>query len=230
MHRFLYLARPRADLTPAEFEHGWLAHAQLAATCPDVLAEIRGYRQWQVVDPGADGVVGVAETRCVDAAGVYRMLQCAGTREVLQPDELRFLAWPCRAAGLVADEALLDAASDRATPGVAHDFACLWLAPRHSPLDAGSVKKLRSALERRIEQLRSLLRAVTNKADVMLSSGYRDSADELGVFDALLFMRFHEASVAKAVAMAWRLAAQPGEKVFHLQRPARESQNSEMPR
>jgi hypothetical protein len=60
--------------------------------------------------------------------------------------------------------------------------------------------------------------------------GRRDAADEPGAFDALLFARFNEAALAKAVAAAWRLGALPGEKVFHLQRSARETTYSEMPR
>jgi hypothetical protein len=232
MHRFIYLAQRRPDLNLPEFQQLWRTHARLAATCPDVLAEICGYRQWQVVEPGADGIVGVAETRCVDAAAVYRMLECAGTREVLQPDELRFLAVPCREAGLVADEVLLGSAVDVATAHKAGDFGCLWLSPRLSPVrdkakENRRVMNLRGALEKRVAHLQLLLQAATNDTGGELSWGCRDVADELGTFDALLFARLPETSVAKAVALAWRLAAQPGEQVFHLQRPPRESTNSE---
>jgi hypothetical protein len=58
--------------------------------------------------------------------------------------------------------------------------------------------------------------------------GRRDAADAPGAFAALLFARFNEAAVAQAVAQAWRLGAQPGEKVFHLQRAAREMTHSEI--
>jgi hypothetical protein len=232
MHRFIYLAQRRPDLNLAEFQQRWRTHARLAATCPDVLAEICGYRQWQVVEPGADGIVGVAETRCVDKAAVYRMLECDGTREVLQPDELRFLAVPCREAGLVADELLLSTAGDGVTAG---DFGCLWLAPRLSLVGDKAAENrrgtnLHGALEKRYAHLQLLLQAATNDAGGELSLGCRDVADELGAFDALLFARLPETSMAKAVEVAWRLAEEPAEKVFHLQRPVRESTNSQMSR
>jgi hypothetical protein len=150
MHRFLYLAQRRPDLSLAEFQQRWRAHAQLAATCPDVLAEIRGYRQWQVVEPEADGVVGVAETRCEDAAAVYRMLECAGTRRVLQPDERRFLAVPCREAGLVADEVMLGTASNAGTAVKAGAFGCLWLAPRLPPASGATEAAVSAALAKRV--------------------------------------------------------------------------------
>jgi len=232
MYRFLYLAQRRPDLNLAEFQQLWRTHARLAATCPDVLAEICGYRQWQVVEPGADGIVGVAETRCADAAAVYRMLDCAGTREVLQPDELRFLAVPCREAGLVADEVMLRTADNVNIADAAGVFGCLWLAQRPSSVRGNAEghrcrTKMCDAMERRVEQLLVLLQAATNDSGGDLSLGSRDVADELGVFDTLLFARFHEASVAKAVALAWQLAAQSGEQVFHLRRPARESTHLE---
>jgi hypothetical protein len=235
MYRFLYLAQRRPDLNCAEFQQRWRAHAQLAATCHDVLAEIRGYRQWQVIEPGADGVVGVAETRCADAAAIYRMLECAGTREVLQPDELRFLAVPCREAGLVADEVMLRTADNVNIADAAGAFGCLWLAPRPSSVRGNAEEqrcgtKMCGAMERRVEHLQVLLQAATNDSGGELSLGRRDVADELSVFDTLLFARFHEAAVAKAVALAWRLAAKPGEKVLYLQRPPREPMLSELPR
>jgi hypothetical protein len=230
MHRFLYLAQRRPDLSLAEFQQRWRAHAQLAATCPDVLAEIRGYRQWQVIEPEADGVVGVAETRCVDAAAVYRMLECAGTRRVLQPDERRFLAVPCREAGLVADEVMLGTASDAVTAVKAVAFGCLWLAPRLPPASVATEAAVSAALAKRIGSLQALLPAATHDLDLQLSLGRRDAADEPGAFEALLFARCNEAALAKAVAAAWWLGALPGEKVFHLQRSARETTYSEMPR
>ena len=233
MHRFLYLAQRRPDLSLAEFQQRWRAHAQLAATCPDVLAEIRGYRQWQVIEPEADGVVGVAETRCADAAAVYRMLECAGTRLVLQPDERRFLAIPCRETGLVADEMMLGTVSDAGTTGTALKagaFGCLWLAPRLAPASGATEAAVSAALEKRVEQLQALLPAATDNSDLQLSLGRRDAADAPGAFDAILFARFNDGALAKAVATAWRLAAQPREKVFHLQRSARETTHSEMSR
>ncbi len=230
MHRFLYLAQRRPDLSLAEFQQRWRAHAQLAATCPDVLAEIRGYRQWQVIEPEADGVVGVAETRCEDAAAVYRMLDCAGTRRVLQPDERRFLAVPCREAGLVADEVMLGPDSDAGTAVKAGGFGCLWLAPRLAPASGATEAAVSAALAKRVGSLQALLPAAMDDLDLQLSLGRRDAADAPGAFAALLFARFNEAALAQAVATAWRLGAQPGEKVFHLQRSARETTHSEMPR
>jgi len=233
MHRFIYLAQRRPDLSLAEFQQRWRTHAQLAATCPDVLAEIRGYRQWQVVDPGADGVVGVAETRCEDAAAVYRMLECAGTRRVLQPDERRFLAVSCREAGLVADEMMLGTVSDTGTASTAVKagaFGCLWLAPRAAPARGATEAAASAALAKRVGVLQALLPAATHDLDLQLSLGRRDADDEPGAFEALLFARCNEAELAKAVATVWRLDAQPGEKVFHLQRSARETTYSEMPR
>ena len=228
MHRFLYLAQRRPDLSLAEFQQRWRAHAQLAATCPDVLAEIRGYRQWQVIEPEADGVVGVAETRCEDDAAVYRMLDCAGTRRVLQPDERRFLAVPCREAGLVADEVMLGTASDAGTAVKAGAFGCLWLAPRLPPASSATEAAVSAALAKRVGALQALLPAAADDLDLQLSLGRRDAADAPGAFAALLFARFNEAALAQAVAQAWRLGAQPGEKVFHLQRAAREMTHSEI--
>jgi hypothetical protein len=220
MHRFLYLARPRADLTLAQFQQCWREHSRLAATCPDVLAEIRGYRQWQVVTPGKDNVVGVAETRCADAAAVYRMLECAGTRDVLQPDELRFFATPCRGAGLVADDTIL---CDEVTAGAAFDHGCLWLAPRVVLRDAAGASDAdvagddRSVLESRIAQLRALFAATTVNAPRTLSLGWRNAADAAAPFAAMLFARFDSAAAAAAVAAAWHATLGPGENVWQLQ-------------
>ena len=219
MYRFLYLARPRADLTLAQFQQCWRDHSRLAATCPDVLAEIRGYRQWQVVAPGEDHVVGVAETRCADAAAVYRMLECTGTREVLQPDELRFFATPCRAAGLVADDAML---CDEGTAGVALDHGCLWLLlrVRAAAADEGATTHNLAALEHRIAELQALFDSNAAFAPRALSLGRRDAADESAPFAALLFARFDGAATAAAVAAAWHAALGPGENVWQLQRAA----------
>lgn len=256
MHRFLYLARPRHDLTLTEFHQRWRAHAQLAATCPDVLAEIRGYRQWAVVlstvealatsarealVTAADvGVVGVAETRCADAAAVYRMLECAGTRNVLQPDELRFLSAPCRATGLVADDTTLcaaafgtGAAQTTATAQIPLNHACLWLAPRRPAAPAASTTPSASAaLEERVAALHGLFstavasansthKAIATPGTCELSLGQRDAADTASPFAALLFARFANPATAERVAAAWRAALLPGENVWLLQRAAR---------
>jgi hypothetical protein len=220
MYRFLYLARPRADLTLAQFQQCWREHSQLAATCPDVLAEIRGYRQWQVVAPAEDNVVGVAETRCADAAAVYRMLECTGTRDVLLPDELRFFATPCRNAGLIADDTML---CDEAPEDAALDHGCLWLMPRvrAAAPDEGAAAEDLAALERRIVQLRALFDSNAALAPRALSLGLRDAADESAPFAALLFARFHSAATAAAVAATWHAALGPGENVWQLQRAAR---------
>jgi hypothetical protein len=224
MHRFLYLARPRADLTLAQFQQCWRDHSRLAATCPDVLAEIRGYRQWQTVGPVNDNVVGVAETRCADVAAVYRMLECAGTREVLQPDELGFFATPCRQAGLVADDTSLCA---EATPDTVFDHACLWLAPRFVPHDAAGAAVAEvtagelAALESRIAELHALFAATTVTAPRSLSLGLRDAADATAPFAAMLFARFDSAANAAAVATAWHAALQSGENIWQLQRAGR---------
>ena len=238
MHRFLYLAQPRADLTLDEFQERWQGHARLAATCPDVLEEVRGYRQWQVAAPGNDGVVGVAETRCADAAAVYRMLECPGTREVLQPDELRFLASPCRETGLVADDVALESsvADNAAATGsatVALHHGCLWLAPR---LATGTSAP--AVLEEQIGAMRALFVtavASTEPADASssraraheLSLGHCDRNDEASPFAALLFARFASAALAAAVAEAWRAALQPGENVWQLQRAVRRALKTE---
>ena len=248
MHRFLYLARPRQGLTLAEFHQRWRAHAQLAATCPDVLTEIRGYRQWAVVPSAAKalatatdaGVVGVAETRCADAAAVYRMLECAGTRDVLQPDELRFLSVPCRATGLVADDTTLfaagfgtGAAETTATPNIPLNHACLWLAPRLPAASAASTTPSASAaLEARVAALHGVFSTVVASAHAPheafavsgaceLSLGQRDAADTASPFAALLFARFANAATAERIATAWRAALVPGENVWRLQRAAR---------
>ena len=267
MHRFLYLARPRHGLTLAEFHERWRNHAQLAATCPDALAEIRGYRQWAVVPSAAEAlatsagdalvtsadtvsaavaVVGVAETRCADAAAVYRMLECAGTREVLQPDELRFLSAPCRATGLVADVTTLAAAgfgtgavATPSAPDIALDHACLWLAPRLPAAPAASTTPAASAaLEERVAALHGLFSTVVASAHAPqaacatpgsceLSLGHRDVADEASPFAALLFARFANAAPAAQVAAAWRAAVVPGENVWLLQRAARQAVKTE---
>jgi hypothetical protein len=234
VHRFLYLARPRADLTLAQFQQCWRHHSRLAATCPDVLAEIRGYRQWQTVGPVNDNVVGVAETRCADVAAVYRMLECAGTREVLQPDELRFFATPCREAGLVADDTVLCA---EATADAVLDHACLWLAPRFAPWFAprdaagAAVAEVTASelavLESRIAELHALFAATTVTAPRSLSLGLRDAADAAAPFAAMLFARFDSAAHAAAVATAWRMALQAGENVWQLQRAARNPVSTE---
>lgn len=231
MHRFLYLARPRADLTLAMFQKHWRDHSRLAATCPDVLAEIRGYRQWQTVGPVNDNVVGVAETRCADVAAVYRMLECAGTREVLQPDELRLFATPCREAGLVADDTVLCAET---TADTVLDHACLWLAPRFAPRDAAgaavadvTASEL-AALESRIAQLRALFGATTANAPRTLSLGLRDAADAAAPLAAMLFARFDSAATAASLAAAWRTALQAGENVWQLQRAARNPVSTEI--
>lgn len=247
MHRFLYLARPRHDLALAEFHQRWRAHAQLAATCPDVLAEIRGYRQWTVVPSAGEAVVGVAETRCADAAAVYRMLECAGTRNVLQPDELRFLSAPCRETGLVADDTTLAAADmgtgaieTPATPNIALNHACLWLAPQLPAAPAApATPSVFAALEERVAALHGLFSTVVASADAPheacatpgpceLSLGHRDVADEASPFAALLFARFASAATAERVAAAWRAALAPGENVWLLQRAARHLGETEM--
>lgn len=238
MYRFLYLARPRVDLTLEEFQERWQGHARLAATCPDVLEEVRGYRQWQLAAPGNDGVVGVAETRCADAAAVYRMLECPGTREILQPDELRFLALPCRETGLVADDVTLErkVADNAAVSGsvtAVFNHGCLWLAPRLAPGTSAP-----AVLEEQICTMRAVFVtavASTETADDPcsrqqaheLSLGHRDSNDEASPFAVMLFARFSSAALAAAVAEAWRAMLQPGENVWLLQRAARRALKTE---
>ena len=216
MHRFLYLARRHPHLDAASFMQRWQAHESLAAGCPDVLAEVRGYRQWQVV--GAAGrqdlpgdVMGVAETRCEDAAAVYRMLECPGTREVLQPDELRFLAVPCRQSGLVADDLPLHAAG---RPG---DHACLWLASRAIP--GTTVATCLAVLQARFLD-------TVGETPAQLSAGWRDVGDGESPFAALLFARVATASLAQCLAEAWREALPPGENVWRLQRSLPQGEKS----
>jgi hypothetical protein len=216
MHRFLYLARRRADIDQATFLQRWQAHERLAAHCPDVLAEVRGYRQWQVTAGPDDGVVGVAETRCADAAAVYRMLECPGTREVLQPDELRFLEVPCRQSGLVADETLLEQATP---PG---DHACLWLMPRTLAGGRTLVHEAgRTAVERRLARLHEHGRRTLGDEPVHLSAGRCDHRDACAPFAALLLARLASAAAARSLAACWQDALQPGENVWCLQRAVR---------
>lgn len=216
MHRFLYLARRHPQLDAAAFMQRWQAHEALAAGCADVLAEVRGYRQWQVMDGPEADVMGVAETRCADAAAVHRMLGCADTRLVLQPDERRFLAVPCRQSGLVADDRTLEGA------GVSGDHACLWLAPRLAAAASPAVQPEESqAVEARIKGLHARLREQIGTTPVHLSAGRRDAGDTESPFAALLFARCASPALAMQLTAGWRSLAQPGETVWCLQRAGR---------
>ena len=211
MHRFLYLAHRRAELDAAAFARCWREHAALAATCPEMLREVRGYRQWQVVDAEGTDVMGMAETRCVDATAVYRMLECRETREVLQPDELRFLALPCRRSGIVADETVLQA---QGAPG-AH--ACLWLMPRGT----AAPDALEALVAARVQPLRAAWSACVGEAAADLTLGHRDAADDESPFDAVLIARVESATLAERLTRAWGRVLPAGETAWRLERAGR---------